>query len=561
MRNNNASIHVGIDLGTTNTVVATCKAGTRRFFRPVVRDINQYERAKQMGISKSLPSVLFFDNDGTIKVGKYAKTKKEDGTDRRILFNTKIDMGQKTEYDNGFTPVTAAAEILKVCRENIKTYIGRNDEFPEVTITVPASFTQSQIADTLTAARLAGFDIDKISILEEPVAALFHYINEQMLSGDEETVDFSETKRVLVYDIGGGTCDVCIVDLRVNDDYDFDIQFIATNRYTEFGGNDFDEQAAIGLLNKLFERYGISESDIDSPEIKNQLVSSILPFCEQYKIDYANQLIQNEGQDDLRDASFGALPRFLTRYENVELDVTYEEYKKYTEIFFRDNYTHPTRDLKDKMRDKNIIKPVYQLLKRLEEMGERTIDCVFLTGGMSKYLPIEDALQAFCQCPIIKTEFPMDSVALGAALSKFIKTNKSSHEKMLDMSSEEEAPEEEKTGHSRPRLAESIFIDIENSLPMKIIDANTSIPCKGRVKHEFHVSSSGVCFNLFAGQTEWDPEMRILYDYSMKFENLVPPNTGAVIQYEIDENRFLKMYLELKDVRKQRLELTVDTMY
>ena len=562
-KNNSSTMHIGIDLGTTNTVIASCKSG-RRFYHPVVRDINQYKLAKQMGTSKSLPSVLFFDNDGTIKVGEYAKSKKMNGADRRILYNTKIDMGQKVEYDNGFisgfTPVSAAAEVLKVCRENIRTYIGRDDEFPDVTITVPASFTQNQITDTLKAAEIAGFDINKISILEEPVAALYYYINEQIISGEEEIIDFSETKRVLVYDIGGGTCDVCIVDLKDNDNYNFEVHFVSTNRYTEFGGNDFDEQAAIGLLNKLFKRYDIKEEDIDSPDIKNSLVSSIIPFCEEYKLAYSQQLANGRPEDDIPNASYGSLPRFLAKHENVELDLSYQEYKKYTSIFFQDNYTHPTRDLTNKMRDKNIIKPVYQLLKQLESKGEKPIDCIFLTGGMSKYLPIEDALREYCKCPLIKTEFPMDSVALGAALSSFVNADKTGLQEIKPIDGSGEIETGIQSGSDdRPKLAEAIFIDIENSLPMKIIDSDINIPCKGKVAHIFHVSTNGVRFNLFAGLSEWDPEMRVLYDYSITFKDLVPPDTEAEIEYEIDKNRYLKLYLMLKDVRHQKLELTVDT--
>ena len=172
-----STFHVGIDLGTTNTVMATCKPSKRAFFRPNVRDINQYQFAKQMGMSPNLPSVLFLDTDGEVKVGEYAKHKKEDGASSRILYNTKIDMGQKVTYENGYTPVRAASEILKVCYKSIKTYISVDEEFPDVTITVPASFTQSQIADTIEAAKQAGFEPDKIAILEEPVAALFCYIN------------------------------------------------------------------------------------------------------------------------------------------------------------------------------------------------------------------------------------------------------------------------------------------------------------------------------------------------------------------------------------------------
>lgn len=555
-----STFHVGIDLGTTNTVMATCKPSKRAFFRPNVRDINQYQFAKQMGMLPSLPSVLFLDNDGEVKVGEYAKHKREDGASNRVLYNTKIDMGQKVTYANGYTPVSAAAEILKVCYNSIKTYISVDEEFPNVTITVPASFTQSQIADTIEAAKLAGFAPDKITILEEPVAALFCYINGQLMSGDEDIIDFSTKKRIMVYDIGGGTCDVCVVDIEISDDDTYSIEFIATNRYTEFGGNDFDEAAAVGLLNKLFKKYKISESDVNTTDIKNDLISKMLPFCEQYKLWYARQLKVNT-REHIENAHYGNLDDFLGNNQ-VDLELSFEEYLDYTKIFFEDNYTHPTRDLKDKMRDKNVIKPVYQILQKLKDSGENGIDCIFLTGGMSEYLPIEEALREYCNVPVIKTDEPMKAVAQGAAMSAFIKTNNVDKDNSVNLQDESNDKEGDlDTGYNRPKLAESIFIDIENMLPLKIIDSDISIPCKGTVNHNFKVSSSGVCFNLFAGASEYDPEMRILYNYARKFDYLVKPNTIATIRYEINENRFLRMFLDLQDERKQTYELTVDTTY
>lgn len=560
MQKRESTFHVGIDLGTTNTVMATCKPNKRAFFRPTVRDINQYQFAKQMGLLPSLPSVLFLDNDGEVKVGEYAKHKKEDGASSRILYNTKIDMGQKIIYENGYTPVRAASEILKVCYKSIKTYISANEEFPNVTITVPASFTQSQIADTMEAAKQAGFALDKIAILEEPVAALFCYINGQLMSGDEEVIDFSSKKRVMVYDIGGGTCDVCVVDIEIGDDDTYSIEFIATNRYTEFGGNDFDEAAAVGLLNKLFKKYKISESNVNSTDIKNDLISRILPFCEQYKLWYAQQLKVNT-REHIENAHYGNLDDFFGNSQ-VELEVSFDEYIRYTSIFFEDNYTHPTRDLTDKMRDKNVIKPVYQIFQKLKEEGEAPIDCIFLTGGMSEYLPIEVALRDFCQVPVIKTDEPMKAVAQGAAMSAFIKTNNVDKENTVNLQDDAEKDTLEiDVGYNRPKLAESIFIDIENMLPLKIIDSGISIPCKAVVDHSFKVSSSGVCFNLFAGASQYDPEMRILYNYEKKFDYLVKPNTIATIRYEINENRFLRIFLDLQDERKQTYELTVDTTY
>lgn len=561
-------MHIGIDLGTTNTVIASCKQG-KRFHLPTTREVNQDILSGQQGRRKSLPSVLYIEKDGKVHVGEYAKNRKRYGASSKLLYNTKIDMGTKITYDNGFTPVRAAAEILKICHKNILTYVGRNAEFPSVTITVPASFTQDQVADTLAAAKMAGFDPNKISILEEPVAALYYYINRQIITGEEDIVDFSETKRVLVYDIGGGTCDVCIVDFKVTNDYDFEVHFILTNRYTEFGGNDFDEQAAIGLLNKLFQRYGIKDRDVDSDDIKNDLVSTIVPYCELYKQQYSDLLIAAAGDEELPaaniipDVPFGSLGLFLSKYENVELDMSYEEYQKYTEVFFKDNYTHPSRDLTNKMLDKNIIKPVYQLLKELEKKGEKPIDCVFLTGGMSKYLPVKYALKDFCKCPIIDIPEPMDSVALGAALSKFLNSDISGnpHEDNDDRPDNVIIKKDEKSveADSRPRLPEAIFIDMYNSLPLQIIAPDTIIPTKGVVDHVFHVGASGVCINLFAGRSVWDARMRILYDYSVRFDELVAPGTEATISFEIDENRFLRLYLDLNDIRKQRLELTVDT--
>lgn len=567
--NSQSNIHVGIDLGTTNTVMATCKKPKYGILKSMVHPINQYVTATRVDRNYYLPSVLFFDTD-EVKVGMYAHDRKSFGADKRILYNTKIDMGRNVEYANSYTPVEAAAEILKVCYDTIRrTIMMRGDDiFPDVTITVPASFRQNQISDTVRAANLAGFQ--KVSILEEPVAALYSYINDQILSGDSDTIDFTETKRMMVYDIGGGTCDICVVDLQIDGNGVYDIHFVITGRYTEFGGNDFDEQVAIGVLNKLFQRYQIPDSAIESPEIRNDLVTQIMPFCEAYKKWYSTQLSMGYDEDSITNVTFGKLAKFLD-HENVELDVTYKEYQEYTQMFFSDDYRHPKRDLTDKLRDKHVIKPVHELLKKLKAMGERGIDCVFLTGGMSEYLPIKTALEKFCKCPVLKAENPMDAVALGAAMSKFI-TAKIHKEKMVDISDEdtsaetfetlEEAPEISAAPQKdeRPRLAEAIFIDVENQLPMKIIDANVAIPCQGEVEHDFHVGSNGVRFHLFAGQSQWDPEMRILYDYAQTFNSLVEPNTVARISYEIDEDRFLKMKLHLQDARRQVFDLTVDTV-
>lgn len=207
------------------------------------------------------------------------------------------------------------------------------------------------------------------------------------------------------------------------------------------------------------------------------------------------------------------------------------------------------------------MRPAYLLIKELNDKDEDGIDYVFLTGGMSKYLPIEEALHEFCKCPVILSEQPMDSVALGAAISKFIKYKKNNPPVSVENApdSDLEIVEQKNFHDERPRLSEAIFIDVENQLPLKIIDADTAIPCKGEVDYVFHVGTNGVRFHLFAAKNQWDASMRILYDRSQRFNPPVKPDTTAHIRYEIDEDRVLKLILALEDDLKQVFDLTTDT--
>lgn len=558
-------IHFGIDLGTTNTVVAKCRPNRNGVtLNPIIAQINQCLYSKQLGLSPNLPSVLFCDYDDNILVGEYAKHMKDKGESNRILYNTKIDMGKTIEYDNSMcinTPVKAAAEILKVCYDAIKLYMPKDEDFPKVTITVPASFSQNAINDTLEAAKIAGFDKEKITILEEPLAALYCYINGQRISGDEEIIDFSSRKRVLVYDIGGGTCDVCIVDLEIREDNSTSVEFIETNRYTEFGGNDFDEAAAAGLLNKLFKKYSIPESSVDK-NTKKYYISKILPFCEVYKKFYSQQL-KVKDRDDVENAQYGSLDSFLNE-SNVELELSFDEYEESTRIFFDNRYAKPSRDLTNKMRDKHVIKPVYEMIQKLENKNQDKIDCVLLTGGMSEYGPIEEALYNFCKVPVIKVTEPMQAVAKGAAMSVFFDTKKQKNNSINIIS---EPPEknitvdgvEKEIVVNRPKLAESIFVDLENHLPYKIIDSEICIPCESEISTTFKVKSCGVRVKLFAGESEYDPEMRSLYDQVITFDHAVKPNTQVTLRYEINDNRLLKIYIKLHDDRNQEYELTCES--
>ena len=116
-----ATFHVGIDLGTTNTVMATCKPSKRSFFRPNVRNINQYQFAKQMGSSRNLPSVLFLDNDGEVKVGEYAKHKKEDGVEEDLESysdNSTLDVSPNKIREAVYETILSIDSIMAASSDN-----------------------------------------------------------------------------------------------------------------------------------------------------------------------------------------------------------------------------------------------------------------------------------------------------------------------------------------------------------------------------------------------------------------------------------------------------------
>ena len=190
-------MHIGIDLGTTNTVVSYAKRKARGGVEPQVMRITQLDEYNSSIQEEILPSVLFLDFDGNIVIGKKAKRMKQYHPDRTIS-NSKRYMGTSMVFrieDRAFTPVDVAANILKVCKRTIELNLG-GKPVQQVTITVPASFNTDQIRDTRNAALKAGFDPDRIRIIPEPTAAFIDFINEQSeLVEEDRLVDISTSQK------------------------------------------------------------------------------------------------------------------------------------------------------------------------------------------------------------------------------------------------------------------------------------------------------------------------------------------------------------------------------
>ncbi|MBQ5742929.1 MAG: Hsp70 family protein, partial [Clostridia bacterium] len=220
---------IGIDLGTTNSCVAIMEGG-----EPVV--IANAEGAR------TTPSVVAFSKSGERMVGQVAKRQAITNPDRTII-SIKRDMGtdKKVNIDGtDYTPEMISAMTLQKLKADAEAYLG--EKVTEAVITVPAYFNDSQRQATKNAGTIAGLEVKRI--INEPTAAALAY-----------GVDKETSQKVMVYDLGGGTFDVSILDIG-----DGIFEVLATNGNTRLGGDDFDEKIMNYLVAEFKKENGIDLS-------------------------------------------------------------------------------------------------------------------------------------------------------------------------------------------------------------------------------------------------------------------------------------------------------------
>jgi len=217
---------IGIDLGTTNSCVAVMEGG-----EPVV--IPNPEGAR------TTPSVVAFSKNGERLVGQVAKRQAVTNSDRTIM-SIKRDMGtnRRVKIDNKeYTPQEISAMILQKLKSDAEAYLG--ETVTQAVITVPAYFSDSQRQATKDAGKIAGLEV--LRIINEPTAASLAY-----------GLDKDEDERILVYDLGGGTFDVSILEIGDNV-----IEVLATNGNNRLGGDDFDNRVIDWLATEFKKNEGI----------------------------------------------------------------------------------------------------------------------------------------------------------------------------------------------------------------------------------------------------------------------------------------------------------------
>ena len=354
---NKMSKVIGIDLGTTNSCVATIENG-----EPVV--IANAEGAR------TTPSVVAFNKDGERLIGITAKRQAVTNPDRTMI-SVKRHMGTdwKTDIDGtNYTPQEISAFILQKLKADAEAYLGH--EVKQAVITCPAYFTDAQRKATKDAGRIAGMDV--LRIINEPTAAALAY-----------GADKGEDQTILVYDLGGGTFDVSILEI-----YDVDgqpqIEVKATAGNNKLGGDDFDERIIEWLVSEFKRETGIDLSK------DNQAMSRLKEAAEKAKIELSGT-----------QSSQINLPFITMKDGNPEhLDITMSR-ARFEDLIAKhiEDTMAPTRQA---MKDAGVKK------------GD--VDKVILVGGSTRVPAVQSAIEKETGKAPYKGINPDEAVAMGAAL-------------------------------------------------------------------------------------------------------------------------------------------------
>ncbi len=531
-----SQVYFGIDLGTTNTVVSKGTILENGDIETEIIEIEQFDKNKEIIFDYTLPSVLYVDENDKEYVGSISKSIKLKDS-KKVLANTKRYIGTDENWklkDKTYNAKDVAKIILKTCRESM---IKHNNDKPveKVTITVPASFNTDQIKDTKDAALEIGFK--DVSLIPEPTSALIDFINEKL-----NHLNIKKSARVLIFDLGGGTCDIAVVDVLL-DGKKLEFCEIAIGRYNELGGIDFDNTVSLFKFNEFLDKNNIEYDTLLQTE-KDEMIRSLRIFAERAK--------ESISMDVEKGTYFGQkykeeLKNFY-KNKNYSFSIDKDEYDFIIKEFFE--YTKDNKTKLEEEKHKNIISPIINTLNDYD-IDLESIEYLFLTGGMTKYETIREEIRKLLKLTneqIIRSSDCLSSVSKGAVIYNYYETT---------INSLEDTTTNKKFEFKRV-LAEAIMIDVKEGLPVVIIKSNQEVPYKGTLKGVLKTTSpSGIDINLYAGIDEFDSKMRIQRKYKAYFKTPKKPKTLIDIEFSIDKDKYLTMYI-LVDGEKIELKQEVD---
>ena len=438
---------VGIDLGTTNSVLATVNLKANGDIVSKVVDLpravdvyNSAAGKARLNTQKKplLPSCVYYREEHGYEplVGDFAKNQY---ALRPHLVAKSIKSQMGSAHAEGLadeimdkTPAQVSARILQhMLREASKIY---RTEIKDAVITVPANFDSVMCQATRDAVALAGIQVtnkdgsERPVLLSEPNAVIYDLIN-QVQNGEisNHIIDLNSEKNVLVFDLGGGTLDITMHKIKRREDCSdvLKVDEIATNRYTLLGGDDFDQ----AIADVMFEHY--QRQYATYPEVvrklqqeKKAIMPQLLNYAEELKLELSER--QRADSDYAADDDFSWYDEKFDVGGNMggigysyDDSFTQEDVEKILQPFMGQSLQFADYKKIDSLQDtKNIIYPILDVLqKSAAKLGDEVkVDAVIVNGGMSKFYMVTDRLREFFGLEPIVALDPDQAVARGAAV-------------------------------------------------------------------------------------------------------------------------------------------------
>ena len=472
---------IGIDLGTTNSCVAVIEGG-----EPVV--IANAEGAR------TTPSVVGFGKNGERMVGQVAKRQAITNPDRTVS-SIKRQMGSDykvTIDDKKYTPQEISAMILQKLKTDAEAYLG--EKVSEAVITVPAYFTDAQRQATKDAGHIAGLEVKRI--INEPTAAALAY-----------GIDKEDDQKVMVYDLGGGTFDVSIIEMG-----DGVQEVLATAGNNHLGGDDFDQRVMNWMIDEFKKSNGI---DLRGDKMAMQRLKEA---AEKAKIELSGVTSS--------DINLPYITVDATGPKHLELTLT------------RAKFNELTADLVE-----STMGPVRQAMSD-SGLSTSEIDKVLMVGGSSRIPAVQEEIKKFIGKEPFKGINPDECVAIGAALQAGVMGGEVKGLLLLDVT------------------PLSLGIETMGGINTKIIDRNTTIPVKKSQIFSTAVDNQpSVEVHVLQGEREFAKDNKTLGVFHL--DGIMPARRGVPqieVTFDIDANGIV--HVSAKDLgtnKEQSISITSST--
>ena len=468
---------LGIDLGTTNSVVAVVEG----------REATVITFSDG---SRLCPSVVGFNKSGERLVGQLAKRQSLAHPDRTIR-SIKRSMGTDLHVEidsHRYSPPEVSAMILQKVKTDAEAYLGEKVE--KAVITVPAYFSDAQRQATKDAGAIAGLEV--VRILNEPTAAALAF-----------GIDRDAIEHVLVWDLGGGTFDVSLMEMG---DGLFEVK--ATCGDAKLGGDDWDARLMEWLADQ-FEK----ETRVNLRRDR-MAMQRVLDAAEKAKVELSSRTQTNVNLPFLSNGADGPL--------HMDIDLTRAQFERLTSDLL-ERLLPPTRQALDDAR-----------------MREADLDCILLVGGSTRMTAVQELVRKLFGKEPYQGINPDEAVAIGAALQGGVMNDEVSNAVLLDVT------------------PMSLGIETLGGVMTRVIDRNTKIPTQG--KKVFTTAADGqtqVNVKVYQGESEMARYNKFLADLTLTGIPRAPRGVPQVeVTFDIDVNGIVHVTAsDLRSGRRQQIQI------